>query len=431
MSKRKRNNLRSVQGNLKAKEKNGKIKFYNEEIKIDNEKTSEVNEKIKQNDEKIKLKLNIQEIKEDFIELIENEPELIDDKNDFVDWKNKKQLFKNFIFGFLCACSDLLPGYSGATTLSNVGFYQKFIINFKSIFSSSNKRNFWKYLLWCLPFIISGIGVLIGLLYAVNAINEAGSGIILVFLFISISFFSIPVFYLKNRKMMKDDFNFKNKNWSGSRKIKIILFAGAFITMIIIAILIKTLIKTTSPTGEVYLGITFLIDKHNIKASDLSDIAIIVKYLAAGFIAGFVTLIPGLSGSLIIFLFGIYKELAYAMSQIPVNPDFVPIVIVTGLGIISGFIFSAFAINIILKNWKSYFQSFSFGLIASSFLVIAISLSINDYWTLSQPINIGLGILMLFIGFLLNILVLVYLQLSKQINLNCSFLSKISLLSKK
>jgi len=430
VSKRKKNNLRSVQGNLKAKEKNAKIKFDNEEIKIDNEKTSEVNEKIKQNDEKIKLKLNIQEIKEDFIELIENEPELIDDKNDFIDWKNKKQLFKNFIFGLLCACSDLLPGYSGATTLSNVGFYQKFIINFKSIFSSSNKRNFWKYLLWCLPFIISGIGVLIGLLYAVNAINQAGSGIILVFLFISISFFSIPVFYLKNRKTMKDDFNFKNKNWSGSRKIKIILFAGAFITMIIIAILIKTLIKTPIDDGEV-LGITFLPGKHNIKASDLSDIAIIVKYLAAGFIAGFVTLIPGLSGSLIIYLFGIYKELPYAMSQIPVNPDFIPIVIVTGLGVISGFIFSAFAINIILKKWKSYFQSFSFGLIASSFLVIAISLSNNDYWTLSQPINIGLGILMLFIGFLLNVLVLVYLQRSKQINLNCSFLSKISLLGKK
>ena len=53
----------------------------------------------------------------------------------------KTEFLKRSIYGIFMGISDGIPGYSGGTTLSLLGFYETFIIRLKLIFKKNSFSN--------------------------------------------------------------------------------------------------------------------------------------------------------------------------------------------------------------------------------------------------------------------------------------------------
>lgn len=337
---------------------------------------------------------------------------------DSIGWNKPKILARNFLYGIFMGFSDGVPGYSGGTTLTIIGFYQQLIHNFKLIFKPDVKKYFWKYLLWFLPFVLAWGGMLYGFMQVVDAAAQNNMGIVLVFLFGSFAFFSIPLFLITNKNDMvkiKDlPKAFKNKEkWSYVHWFLIIF---AFLAMVAIGIGARFIPETETTNGEVIQGVTFAVNAQNWVDTYSSDYMSVIFIILASFIAGFAMLIPGVSGSLVLFMTGWYPKISQAIAGFQDNPNYVLFLVLVAIGLICGVIFSSFVITWMLKKWEKAFYSLSFGLVAGAFIAIFVSLSSHEYAFLSDGTTLGLAIAMIPIALIINILIFVVLNETKKID---------------
>ena len=137
--------------------------------------------------------------------------------------------------------SDGIPGYSGGTTLSIIGFYDDLIRNIKLIFKPDVKKYFWKYLLWFLPFLVAWIAMMLGFSKLVSAASDNQHAIILVFLFGFFALFSVPIFYIKNKQDLPNYKTFfaevKKKEYKA--RIKLIFILAGFVILIAFALIAR------------------------------------------------------------------------------------------------------------------------------------------------------------------------------------------------
>lgn len=338
---------------------------------------------------------------------------------DNIGWNKPIVLMKNFLYGIFMGVSDAIPGYSGGTTLSIIGFYEELIQNIKLIFKPDVKKYFWKYLLWFLPFLIAWIGIFYGSSKIINLASTNGNGIILVFLFGFFALFSIPIFYIKNKNDLP---NYKTlfsqvKKKEINKIIMLSLIILGFLVLLSFALMARFIPTSIhqDPTNPIVIqGVTFLGDKQiNTSQFDSSKVFL---WIFGGFLAGFCVLIPGISGGLVLYMMNIYPELTYALSNFTANVNLLPWIVVAVIGVFCGVITSTIVINWMLRKWKAYFMCFSLGLVIASFVSIFVSLSSQDYQTLANPLNAGLSVLMIFIALIINITIFIYLNETKKID---------------
>ncbi len=214
--------------------------------------------------------------------------------------------FVNFIRGFFMALADSVPGVSGGTIAFVLGFYEKFIMSLNNIVSrDKEKRN------EAIKFLLKiGVGWITGLVLSVlfiasnfeSHIYEISS------LFLGLIIIAIPFIAFEEKGTLLDN-----------KKHMYFILIGFIIVF----------------------GITYfnpLSDSNGISGhySELNIILILTVFIA-GMIAISAMVLPGISGSTILLIMGLYGTIITSVKEVfGFNFNFVPIVFIFGVGVLAG-----------------------------------------------------------------------------------------------
>ncbi|HDC7864448.1 TPA: DUF368 domain-containing protein [Staphylococcus aureus] len=253
------------------------------------------------------------------------------------------QQFKwiNILKGFAMGTSDLVPGVSGGTIALLLGIYNQFIASISGIFS----RRFWPSFTFLIPIII-------GMLLAMGSLSNLFNYLL--------SQHHIPTMFF---------------------------FGGLIIG--ILPYLLKISNYKTSFTTKHYMmviaGIAILIvialmnngDKHAGETLTLST-GLIIKYFIAGMCASSAMLLPGISGSFMLLVFGVYGTVMLAISEVvKLNFTGLPILLAVGFGVLAGFIISSKIIQYFLTHHKLMTFALIIGFVVGSLFAVFPGLPTN------------------------------------------------------
>ncbi|WP_340579884.1 DUF368 domain-containing protein [Staphylococcus aureus] len=253
------------------------------------------------------------------------------------------QQFKwiNILKGFAMGTSDLVPGVSGGTIALLLGIYNQFIASISGIFS----RRFWPSFTFLIPIII-------GMLLAMGSLSNLFNYLL--------SQHHIPTMFF---------------------------FGGLIIG--IVPYLLKISNYKTSFTTKHYMmvlaGIAILIvitlmnngDKHAGETLTLST-GLIIKYFIAGMCASSAMLLPGISGSFMLLVFGVYGTVMLAISEVvKLNFTGLPILLAVGFGVLAGFIISSKIIQYFLTHHKLMTFALIIGFVVGSLFAVFPGLPTN------------------------------------------------------
>ncbi|EOB9152057.1 DUF368 domain-containing protein [Staphylococcus aureus] len=253
------------------------------------------------------------------------------------------QQFKwiNILKGFAMGTSDLVPGVSGGTIALLLGIYNQFIASISGIFS----RRFWPSFTFLIPIII-------GMLLAMGSLSNLFNYLL--------SQHHIPTMFF---------------------------FGGLIIG--IVPYLLKISNYKTSFTTKHYMmviaGIAILIvitlmnngDKHAGETLTLST-GLIIKYFIAGMCASSAMLLPGISGSFMLLVFGVYGTVMLAISEVvKLNFTGLPILLAVGFGVLAGFIISSKIVQYFLTHHKLMTFALIIGFVVGSLFAVFPGLPTN------------------------------------------------------
>ncbi|MFS4954148.1 DUF368 domain-containing protein [Staphylococcus aureus] len=253
------------------------------------------------------------------------------------------QQFKwiNILKGFAMGTSDLVPGVSGGTIALLLGIYNQFIASISGIFS----RRFWPSFTFLIPIII-------GMLLAMGSLSNLFN-------------------YLLSQ-----------------HHIPTMFFFGGLINGIVPYLLKISNYKTSFTTKHymmVIAGIAILIvitlmnngDKHAGETLTLST-GLIIKYFIAGMCASSAMLLPGISGSFMLLVFGVYGTVMLAISEfVKLNFAGLPILLAVGFGVLAGFIISSKIIQYFLTHHKLMTFALIIGFVVGSLFAVFPGLPTN------------------------------------------------------
>uniref|UniRef100_UPI003562C085 DUF368 domain-containing protein n=1 Tax=Cohnella sp. TaxID=1883426 RepID=UPI003562C085 len=107
----------------------------------------------------------------------------------------------------------------------------------------------------------------------------------------------------------------------------------------------------------------------------------------AGWLASMAMLLPGISGSFILLLLGVYPTAIYALSEFHV-----PLIVTIGSGVIVGFIVSSKGIRYALARFPHMTYAIILGLIAGSVFVVYPGLPADGSTIAISVVTFGLGL---------------------------------------
>ena len=224
----------------------------------------------------------------------------------------------NFIRGFCMALADSVPGVSGGTIAFLLGFYDKFIKSLDDLISGNKEER-----IEAIKFLIKlGIGWVVGFILAMlilasvfeNHIYQVSS------LFLGFVLFSIPIILKEEKDTLK-----------GNYKHLIFTFIGAAIVI---------LISVLNPAGEI-----------NVASLTLGSA---IYIFITGAIAITAMVLPGISGSTLLLIFGLYLPIVGAIKKIlHFNFASLPAVIVFGIGVVVGIVSIIKLIRKCLEKYRS------------------------------------------------------------------------------
>ena len=245
----------------------------------------------------------------------------------------------NFIRGLFMALADSVPGVSGGTIAFIMGFYDKFINSLdRLIYGSSKERK------ESLIFLIKlGIGWVVGMVIASlvlaslfeKNIYEISS------LFLGFIIFSIPLIIKDEKKDLK----------------------GKYINLIftLIGIFVVVLITKLNPVSS---------SKSTVDITHL-NIGLIFYIMLAGALAISAMVLPGISGSTLLLIFGLYISIMTGIKEIlHFNFSYLPALICFGIGIIIGILSIIKIIKKALIKYRSQTIYLVIGLMLGSIYAI-------------------------------------------------------------
>lgn len=235
--------------------------------------------------------------------------------------------WKNIYRGILMGISDLIPGVSGGTIAFILGIYDRLLASISGFFS----REWKKQLGFLVPL---GLGVVITLLafsrvieYLLHEHHEATQ-----FFFMGLILGVIP--YIMRQAEVKKNFTRRH-----------------FIILIVI--------------GTALAAMAFIQPNENVEPITSLSVPTFFVLFFSGWLASMAMLLPGISGSFILLLLGVYSTAINALSTLNL-----PIVMAIGLGVIVGFVISSKAIQYLLEHFTYVTYAAIIGLILGSLFVV-------------------------------------------------------------
>lgn len=230
----------------------------------------------------------------------------------------------NFIInafrGFCMALADSVPGVSGGTVAFILGFYDKFVNSLNNvIYGKKEERKD------AINFLIKwGCGWIIGMAIASLVLASLFEKQIykVSSLFLGFIIFAIPLIIKEEKEQLKD-------------KYKNLIFA---LIGIAVVVLITYFNPATGAEGAV--NITSL------------NFGLAIYVFIAGMIAISAMILPGISGSTLLLIFGLYIPIISAIRELlHFNLSYFPVLFIFGLGIIAG---ALLVIKLIKKALEKY-----------------------------------------------------------------------------
>lgn len=248
----------------------------------------------------------------------------------------------NFIRGFCMALADSVPGVSGGTIAFVLGFYDKLIESINNLMSGSKEER-----IESLKFLFKlGIGWVVGFVLSVLFITSIFETNIyeISSLFLGFIIVAIPLII----KEEKDSFVRKYKN----------------IVFLVVGIVVVWAITYFNPltSGD---GNSASINLLNL------NIGLSVFVFIAGMIAISAMVLPGISGSTILLIFGLYVPVLGAIKEvIKFNFKYLPVVAIFGFGIITGIVVTIKGVKYALANYRSQTINCVVGLMIGSLYAV-------------------------------------------------------------
>ncbi|HHO6678513.1 TPA: DUF368 domain-containing protein [Staphylococcus aureus] len=253
------------------------------------------------------------------------------------------QQFKwiNILKGFAMGTSDLVPGVSGGTIALLLGIYNQFIASISGIFS----RRFWPSFTFLIPIII-GMSLAMGSLSNLFNYLLSQHHIPTMFFFGGLIIGIVP--YLLKISNYKTSFTTKHY---------MMVIAGIAILIVI----------TLMNNGDKHAGETLTLST-----------GLIIKYFIAGMCASSAMLLPGISGSFMLLVFGVYGTVMLAISEVvKLNFTGLPILLAVGFGVLAGFIISSKIIQYFLTHHKLMTFALIIGFVVGSLFAVFPGLPTN------------------------------------------------------
>lgn len=244
-----------------------------------------------------------------------------------IKWSN---LWKGFAMG----TTDLVPGVSGGTIALLLGIYDDFIRSISGIFS----KRFWESLKFLIPI---GLGMVIAIGVLSKLINYLLSTHTVPTMFFFIGLIGGIIPYLLKTSKFKQTF---------STPHYILLVLG------IVIIVVITLLNN----GDKHAGETLTLNS-----------GLVIKYFIAGMCASSAMLLPGISGSFMLLVFGVYGTVMFAISEfMSLNFAAIPILLTVGFGVICGFLFSSKLIQYLLSYYTFLTYALIIGFVVGSLYAV-------------------------------------------------------------
>ncbi len=243
------------------------------------------------------------------------------------------------IEGVCMALADSVPGVSGGTIAFILGFYDKFINSLDSLMFGKKKEK-----LEALKFLLKlGIGWIIGMVLAVlvltnlfeTHIYEVSS------VFLGFIIFSIPLIMKEEKESLKG----KYQN----------------IFFLLLGILVVAAITYFNPMS----GNESIMDITNL------TFGLGIYIFVAGMIAISAMVLPGISGSTLLLIFGLYIPIVTAVKEfLHLNISYLPVLMIFGFGVLTGIVSVIRLIKIALKKYRSATMYAILGLMIGSLYAI-------------------------------------------------------------
>ena len=240
------------------------------------------------------------------------------------------------------ALADSVPGVSGGTIAFILGFYDDFIGSLNSLTSTKSSKEDKKKALffliklafgWVIGFVLS-IKVLTSIFEShIYSISSLFTGFIIV---------SIPLIM----KQEKDSLVGKYKNI-------IFTIIGALIVVLI------TFFNPSGSTGGLNLSVEHL------------TFGVGIFVFVAGAIAISAMVLPGISGSTLLLIFGLYTGIINSIHEVlSFNFSYLPVLIIFGVGVIVGILSTIKLIKFLLLKYRSAIIYLILGLMIGSIYAV-------------------------------------------------------------
>lgn len=248
--------------------------------------------------------------------------------------------------GACMAVADSVPGVSGGTIAFLLGFYDKFISSVDDMLTGTMERRkaALPFLLklavgWAAAFLICA--VILANLFD-TYIYEISS------LFIGLTVCAVPIVVMEERSSLKNHYPH-------------IIFTA-------LGVAVVPLMMYFNPVSR----------ESSVDLTQISPQLALFLFIAA-VLAVSVMVLPGISGSTMLLIMGLYVPLISAVSAvIHLELAYVPMLVVFGLGMITGLVFIAKLLRYCLEKYRSQTIYLSIGLLIGSLYAIVLGATTLD-----------------------------------------------------
>ena len=245
----------------------------------------------------------------------------------------------NFIRGFCMALADSVPGVSGGTIAFLLGFYDKFITSLDYLMSGTRQQR-----MEAIKFLIKiGIGWVIGMGTAVSVLASIFDDRIyeISSVFLGLIIFAIPIIWKEEKESLQG--KYQNIPWA------------------ILGIILVAAITYFNPVSG--KGISVSVEH--------LTITLAIYIFAVAMVAISAMVLPGISGSTMLLIFGLYIPIISAVKELlHLNLSYLPVLIIFGLGVLTGIALVIKIIKNALDKHRSQMIYFIIGMMIGSLYAI-------------------------------------------------------------
>ena len=237
------------------------------------------------------------------------------------------------------ALADSVPGVSGGTVAFLLGFYDKFIMSLDHLMSGTKEER-----IEAIKFLIRiGIGWVVGMGAAVSVLASIFDDRIyeISSLFLGLIIFAILMICKEEKDSLKG--KYQNIIWA------------------VIGVALVAAITYFNPVSG--KGISVSVEHLNI--------ALVVYIFAVAMVAISAMVLPGISGSTMLLIFGLYVPVITALKEVMhLHLSYFPVIVIFGLGILTGIALVIKLIRRALENHRSAMIYFVIGMMIGSLYAI-------------------------------------------------------------